>query len=133
MPRREPVWLERTVVDAMHADVVREHGGALGVRDGRLIDSALARPRQKWGYDRDIDLADLAGAYGYGLVKNHGFVDGSKRIALLAIYVFLRLNKLELEASEAQAVDINVGVADGTITEDQLATWIREHTVRLRR
>jgi len=133
MPRKAPVWLERTVVDAMHADLIREHGGSTGVRDGNLIDSALARPRQKWSYDREVDLASLAAAYGYGLVKNHGFVDGNKRAAFVAIYVFLLLNQLELDVEEAQAVDIIVGVAEGSIVEDQLAAWIRQHTVRRKR
>lgn len=132
MHRREPLWLERTVVDAMHADLIREHGGSLGVRDGKLIDSALARARQTWDYDPAVDLASLAAAYGYGLVKNHGFVDGNKRVAFMAIYVFLLLNKLELEVGETQAVDIIVGVADGSMAEDQLAVWIRQHTVRYR-
>jgi death-on-curing protein len=133
MARKAPVWLERTVVEAIHADLIREHGGSTGIRDGNLVDSALTRPRQKWHYDRDADFADLAAAYGYGLIKNHGFMDGNKRVGFMAIYVFLHLNKLELDADEAQAVDIIAGVADGSVSEEQLAAWIRERTVRRKR
>jgi death-on-curing protein len=98
-----------------------------------MIGSALARPRQKWSYEPESDLAALAAAYGYGLARNHGFVDGNKRVALMAIYVFLLINKFELDADEPQAVDVLVGVANGSISEDQLAGWIREHLARYRR
>jgi death-on-curing protein len=130
---KEPIWLERGALDAIHADLIREHGGPLGIRDSGMIGSALARPRQKWSYEPESDLAALAAAYGYGLARNHGFVDGNKRVALMAIYVFLLINKLELDADEPQAVDVLVGVADGSIAEDQLAGWIREHLARYRR
>ena len=130
---KEPVWLDRRALDAIHADLVREHGGPLGIRDGGLIDSALARAPQKWSYDPTTDLPALAAAYGYGLAKNHGYVDGNKRVALIAIYVFLLLNRLELHADEAQTVDIIVGVADGSINEDQLAAWVRDNVRRYKR
>jgi death-on-curing protein len=129
---KEPVWLDLTVVEAIHADLIREHGGALGVRDSGVLESALARPRQKWAYDRKTDLSALAAAYGFGLAKNHGFVDGNKRVSLMAIYVFLALNGRELEAPETEALDITTGVADGSVNEDQLAAWIRSRLVKYR-
>jgi death-on-curing protein len=122
---KEPTWLDRPMLDAIHVDLIREHGGSLGLRDSGL--------RQKWAYDNQVDLASLAAAYGFGLAKNHGFMDGNKRTAFMAIYVFLFLNRLELEDDEPQAVDIMVGVADGSIAEDQLGAWVREHVVRLKK
>jgi len=107
-------------------------GSQLEVRDSDLIESALARPRQRWVYDPSVDLASLGAAYSYGLSGNHGFVDGNKRIALMSIYVFLALNDLELDAPEADAVVILMGVADGSGSEEQLADWIRDHSVRYR-
>jgi death-on-curing protein len=128
---KEPVWLDLTVVEAIHADLIREHGGALGVRDSGVLESALARPRQKWLHDRKTDLSALAAAYGL-LAKNHGFVDGNKRVSLMAIYVFPFLNGRELEAPETEALDITTGVADGSVNEDQLAAWIRSRLVKYR-
>lgn len=120
------------MLEAMHADLIREHGGALGVRDTGLIESALARARQRWTYDHSVDLATLAAAYGYGISRNHGFVDGNKRIALMSIYVFLVLNGRELDAAEPDTVVMMMGVADGSVSEEQLAVWIRDHSVRFR-
>src|SRR5262245_48885868 len=120
------------MLEAMHADLIREHGGALGVRDNGLIESALSRPHQRWSYDQSADLAALAAAYGFGLSRNHGFGDGNKRVALISIYVFLALNGRELNADEASAYDMMISLADGSVSEEQLAAWIREHTVRFR-
>ena len=78
--RREPTWLSRTVVDAIHADQLREHGGLTGVRDDNLLESALARPRQTWRYATATDVPVLAAAYAFGLVKSHPYRDGNKRI-----------------------------------------------------
>ena len=86
--RREPVWLSRTVVDAIHADQVREHGGLPGVRDDNVVESSLARARQKWTYG-ERDVAVLAAAYGYGIVTSHPYRDGNKRIGFLALVTFL--------------------------------------------
>ena len=76
----EPIWLSRVLVDSMHAELIREHGGSYEIRDENLIESALARPRHKWRYG-ETDMATLAAAYGFGFAKNHGYVDGNKRIA----------------------------------------------------
>jgi death-on-curing protein len=120
------------VLHAIHADLVREHVGALGIRDLTLLESALARAQQAWTYGGDdTDLADLAAAYGFGLAKNHGYVDGNKRVAFMAMYVFLAINGLELDVAEPQAVDIVVALAGGRLSEKELAAWVRSNTVPL--
>ncbi|MEX2530602.1 MAG: type II toxin-antitoxin system death-on-curing family toxin [Gemmatimonadota bacterium] len=125
----EPVWLDRTLLEIVHTDQILEHGGGLGIRDEALLESALARPIQRWTYDPDADLATLAAAYGFGIAKNHPFLDGNKRSALMSIYTFLAINDLELEAPEPEAAAASLAVADGSWTEEELATWIRAHLV----
>lgn len=127
----EPFWLKRSLVDAVHADQIRQHGGSHGVRDSGLIESALARPRQRLGYEPESDLAVLAAAYGYGLARNHGYVDGNKRIAYMAMYVFLGLNDVEIEAPEPEVVAVMLEVASGERSEEELAEWLRRSTVPL--
>src|SRR5947209_5104893 len=121
--RREPTWLTRRMLDALHDAQLREHGGSPGVRDGGLLESALARPRHKWAYASRPDLAMLAAAYAFGLAKNHGYVDGNKRVAFVAAYVFLGLNGQDLEASEPDVVTTMERVADGRLKEAALAEW----------
>ena len=113
------------MLDAIHDAQLREHGGSLGVLDDGLLESALARPRQKLAYAGRPDLATLAAAYAFGLAKNHGFVDGNKRAAFMAAYVFLGLNGKDLEAAEPDVVTTMEGVADGRVTDAELAKWIR--------
>lgn len=121
----EPHWLDRTLLEVLHADQINEHGGRLGIRDAGLLDSALARPVHRWTYEQSVDLAALASAYGFGIAKNHPFVDGNKRAALMAIYTFLAINGFELEAPESEAVTVMLALADGSLTENELAHWIR--------
>ena len=125
----EPLWLNRTIVEALHADQVREHGGQLGIRDPGLLDSALSRPKHVWAYDADADLAKLAAEYGFGLAKNHAFLDGNKRVALAATNVFLILNGLEIEAPEPEVVNTMLRLADGRLSRPRFAEWIRRHMV----
>jgi death-on-curing protein len=132
MPRRrEPRWLTRRVLDVIHDAQIREHGGTAGVRDEGLLESALARPQQKWAYAEKPDLATLAAAYIFGLVKNHGYVDGNKRVAFMAAYVFLGINGYLLELDEADAATTIEHAADGRVSEPALADWLREHLKRL--
>jgi death on curing protein len=126
---QEPLWLDQAVVEALHAAQIREHGGQHGLRDAGLLESALARPMNRWSYEQAFDLADLAADYGFGLARNHAFLDGNKRIAFVATNVFLLLNGFEIEASEPEVLDIMVGVADGSLTRDELSTWIRSRVV----
>ena len=124
-----PVWLSRALIEALHADQAREHGGQLGLRDPGLLESALARPQHVWAYEADADLATLAAEYGFGLAKNHAFLDGNKRIAFVASNVFLILNGFELEAPEPEVVDTILRVADGRMTRGKFAAWIRSVSV----
>ncbi len=121
----EPGWVPRAAIEAAHADQIRTHGGQPGLRDEGLLDSAIARPQHRWRYDSDSDLADLAAAYGFGLIKNHPFFDGNKRIGFITANMFLILNGHEIEAPEPQVVDITLRVADGSLTEREFSTWIR--------
>ena len=125
--RQEPHWLSRTVVDAIHADQLRQHGGLTGVRDENALESALARAQQKWSYGEERDLAVLASAYGYGLVRNHPYRDGNKRIGFLALATFLGINGYELDTADADVITTMLALAEGTLSEPQLAKWIRDH------
>lgn len=124
---REPVWLQRRDSDAIHFDQLRQHGGAPGVRDENALESALARPRNRLAYQPDCDLAALAAAYGYGLATNHGYNDGNKRVAFMAMYVFLGLNGWELDAPEPEVVQVILALAAGRLNEERLAEWLRDH------
>jgi len=116
----------RRVLDAIHQAQLREHGGTPGVRDEGLLESALARPRNKFAYAKQPDVAALAAAYAFGLAKNHGFVDGNKRVAFAAAYVFLGLNGYDLDATEPDVVTTMEGVAASRVREAVLATWFRK-------
>ena len=122
----EPIWLSVDLVLAIHDEQLREFGGPSGLRDRGLLESALARPLNKYAYGND-DLAALAAAYGFGLARNHAFVDGNKRIALLSIVTFLGLNEIEFVVPEAEAVVVMLEVASGDIDENGLTRWIRDH------
>lgn len=127
---REPRWLTRPMVDTIHSELLGEHGGSAGARsDGdALIESALARPRNRLAYAPESDLADLAAGYLFGLVRNHGYIDGNKRVGFAAAATFLLLNGLRLTAPEADAYDHVMAVAEGRLAEADLAAWIREHS-----
>ena len=118
--------MQRDWVAALHANQIREHGGSPGVRDEGLIESALARPRNLFAYE-EADVARLAAAYAFGLGRNHGFLDGNKRIAFQTMYVFLGLNGWRLIAEEPEVVRVMLDVAAGAMSEVDLAAWIRDH------
>jgi death on curing protein len=120
--------LSRLVVDAIHNDQVREHGGLAGIRDENALESALARPQQKWHYAERPDLAALAAAYGFGLVRSHPYRDGNKRIGFLAMATFLGINGDELRATDADVVTEILALADNRVSEEDLADWIRAHS-----
>lgn len=125
----EPRWVLPEVVHAIHNMLIAEHGGLAGIRDQGLLDSALARPRQQAAYGKKNSIFQLAAAYSYGLARNHPFADGNKRIALTVAAVFLEINGHSLNAPEAEAVLMYQQLADGTLTEQALAEWIREWSV----
>jgi len=123
-------WLSRRAVLAIHAEQIAEHGGAPGPRDGGLLGSALARPRHRAAYEKPY-AADLAAAYGFGLVRNHPFVDGNKRTGFIAAATFLLLNGCQIEASEGDVVMVFRQLAAGALTEQQLADWFRVNSTSL--
>jgi death-on-curing protein len=131
--RPVPRWLPRLVVDSIHAELLREHGGSPGLRDENLLESALARPRHLFAYQTNVDTVDLAAAYGYGIARNHPFDDGNKRTALMAMYVFLGLNGWSLEADEAEAARTILALAAGELTEGGLSKWLRTNAHRRER
>ena len=120
------VWIGANVVVAIHKLQISEHGGSDGIRDQGLLESALARPQNIAAYEPDADVARLAAAYGYGIIKNHPFVDGNKRTGYVVMEAFLVLNGQSLIASEEEKYPIVIAVADGTMSEDEFAEWLRE-------
>jgi death-on-curing protein len=125
---REPVWILEDVVEAIHERQLAEHGGTSGVRDAGALASALARPRQRFASGDATGLPQLAAAYAFGIARNHPFVDGNKRTALVAALLFLRLNGLALAASEEDTYGAFVALAAGDTDEDGLARWLEAHS-----
>jgi len=120
------VWLDPDNLLAAHDEQLAEHGGASGIRDQGLFESALARPQNVAAYGTP-DAAALAAAYAYGLAKNHAFIDGNKRISLVALESFLALNGFDLTADDGQAVMVILSVASSAFDEDDVADWIRKN------
>jgi len=117
------------VVDAIYLDLLRAHGGVQGLRNEAARESALARPRRRFAYEPGSDDATLAAAYGCGLARNHPFNDGNKRVAFVVMGVFLGLNGFEIQSPEAEVVTVMLGLAAGSLTEEQLAEWLRSRLV----
>jgi death on curing protein len=128
---KEPIWVLDEVVTAVHSMQISEHGGGSGIRDKGLLASALTRPKQKFSYDPAASLFDLAAAYSFGLAKNHPFVDGNKRTAFTIGTLFLELNGYRLEATEVDAAITFVGVASGTLSEEELSVWFEKQCVEM--
>lgn len=124
------VWIGKPLILAIHDRQLAEHGGAGGIRDDALLDSALARPRQMFAYgDPPPDHAALAASLAYGLARNHAFVDGNKRTAAVACETFLMLNGLTLEADDLMLYPLYIGLAEGCLGEAEFADWLRRHLV----
>ncbi|MFM7331758.1 MAG: type II toxin-antitoxin system death-on-curing family toxin [Brachymonas sp.] len=124
------VWLHREVMLAVHDEQLAEHGGQFGVRDMALFDSALARPQQVATYGEPT-LARLAASYGYGIARNHPFLDGNKRTAFVAVELFLMVNGHRLAADDASCVLTMLDVAAGEISEEEFVQWIEAHLAPL--
>jgi death-on-curing protein len=120
----EPVWLTAQVVEIIHLEQLAEHGGRRGIRDANALESAVARCQQRRTYDADATLPELAAALCHGLVRDHPFVDGNKRVGFLAANTFLLLNGVELDVEEDEVVATIEGVAAGSLSEAELAAWI---------
>ncbi len=121
-------WIDKQVLIMLHDESLALHGGASGLRDGGLLDSALHKA-QNLAIHGKPDYADLAAAYGIGLVKNHAFVDGNKRAAFLSVGLFLALNGYKLTATQVDATLIMLALAAGEINQTGFATWIRDHSI----
>jgi death-on-curing protein len=128
---KTPVWVARETVRTLHEQLLGEFGGSSGLRDEGLLYSALARPENLFSYGKP-DLFDLAASYGFGLVKNHAFVDGNKRTGFAVAALFLQLNGLYLEASEADATVQTLALAAGALKESAYAAWLRDNSKRRR-
>ena len=122
----EPFWLTRQIIVAIHDEQLAIHGGAGGLRDEGLLESALDRPRNRWAYEQ-AELAELAAAYAFGIARNHPFVDGNKRTSLLALYTFLGVNGIDFVVAEADAAAMILALAAGEVSEESLARWIRDN------
>jgi len=120
------VWLSRQLILAIHDEQLAEHGGAPGVRDDGLLDSALARPLNRVGYG-DPDIAELGALHAIAITRNHPFVDGNKRTAFAALFMFLALNGMEFEPSEVDATMSVLRLAAGDISDDEFTRWVRTH------
>lgn len=120
------VWIEESIVWAIHEAQLAEHGGGAGVRDSGLLHSALARPQNLVAYGTP-SVEELAAAYGFGVARNHPFIDGNKRTAFVCIELFLALNGYALIATDADCVTTTLALASGELTETELAAWIRDH------
>lgn len=127
---REPVWIDERDTLALHDRLLALDGGATGVRNIGLLQSALARPRQLYAYGDAPDIVDMAAAYIVGIVRNHPFVDGNKRTAFVAGVLFLEINAYRFTASEEDATQAVLGLAAGTLHETSFTRWLRANVSR---
>jgi death on curing protein len=123
-------WVSKSVVLAIHEQQIAEHGGAQGIRDIGLLESAIARPENLAAYGQP-DLAALAASYAFGIARNHPFFDGNKRTSYVITRLFLTLNQQDIAADEAARLRIWLSLAAGDLTEEQLADWLRSHLIEI--
>lgn len=122
-------WVDKAIVVAIHDEQIAEHGIQTGLRDEGLLDSALARPLDKANY-KNAATADIAAAYGFGIARNHPFLDGNKRTAFVTVELFLILNGFELRADDNACLDVFLSLTDGALSEDDLVEWLNVHIHR---
>ena len=127
----EPQWVEEPTVMHYHREQIAEHGGGAGIRDIGLLQSALARPQNAFHYNQVVSLSRLAACYGFGIAKNHAFVDGNKRTALVVTLSFLALNGYAVKSTQDENHDTFYALAAGNLTEEQLADWLESKMVAL--
>jgi death on curing protein len=127
--KRNIRWIPEAAVRAMHAELIAEHGGVEGLRDPGLLSSALARPKNRRVYGKSSSIFDLGAVYGIAMVRNHPFIDGNKRVALMVVYAFLEMNGYRLEAPEAEAAGIMLALAAGNVDERSLSGWLEQYSV----
>ncbi len=120
-------WVNQQALIFLHSESLAEHGGVEGIRDEGLLESALYRPLNLYNYEQETDIAKLAAAYGFGIVRNHPFVDGNKRAGFLAVGLFLALNGYTLEVSQLEATQTMLALAAGEISENEFSQWLKIH------
>lgn len=125
---KESRWVSRRGLLILHSASLAQFGGLDGIRDENLLESALARPRNRFHYEQDVDLATLAAAYGFGLARNHPLHDGNKRTAFQAVGLFLKKNGHRLVAEQLNAIQTMLRLAAGSLSEEDFAAWIRSNT-----
>ena len=125
---KQPHWISRRALLYLHSASLTTFGGSTGIRDEGLLDSALARPQNRFLYSRESDLSELAGSYGFGIAKNHPFIDGNKRAAFHSVGLFLSINRHQLIANQLDAIQTMLNLAAGNLNEEQFAAWIRANT-----
>ncbi|HEY2459883.1 MAG TPA: type II toxin-antitoxin system death-on-curing family toxin [Candidatus Acidoferrum sp.] len=123
----EPRWIQLQTVTSLQSEAIAEHGGLRGIRDQGALLSAMSRAQNRFAYEADTDVAQLAAAYGFGLARNHPFTDGNKRIAFIAMTLFLGLNGHSLSSTRIDEIETMLKLAAGELAEDELAAWIRAH------
>lgn len=123
----DPIWISGTIAQFIHDDQIAAHGGAYGLLNAGMLESALARPQNLYAYEQ-ADLFSLAAAYGYGIAKNHAFIDGNKRTAFMVMFTFLQVNGWRLVVPEPEVVVTMQQLADGIVTKSLLADWLRENS-----
>ncbi len=133
MKRRGPVWISKKALLLLHEESLAEFSGKRGLRDEGLLDSALARPQNLLVYEPATTIAALAASYGFGITKNHAFVDGNKRAGFLGIGLFLAINGYQLRADQIDAIQTMLRLASGELKEDALAGWIRKNSAKVKR
>ncbi len=126
-----PTWVEEALVIAIHRRQLAEHGGSDGIRDKRLLESALFKPKNQLAYGKPT-IFNLAAAYGYGIAKNHPFIDGNKRTSYVVTRTFLKLNGYDLRVSAKEKYDIWISLADSQLSETELAQWIEKNSIKLK-
>lgn len=127
---KEPIWILPEVVIAIHHRQVAEHGGASGIRDAGLLESALHKPKNLYAYENPkLDLAALAASYAYGIARNHPFIDGNKRVAFVVCRLFLKLNGTDISVAPEDKYNTFIKLAAGELPEEKLANWIRQHLI----
>lgn len=127
----EPIWIDKPEVLVAHSRQLAEHGGSDGIRDETLLDSALAKPRNVFAYAESPTLTTLAASYAFGIARNHAFIDGNKRTALVVSEGFLRLNGLRIVAPPEEKYLAFLHLAEGSLTEEELTAWFTRHAVAL--
>ena len=127
----EPVWMDKPEVLVVHSRQLAEHGGSDGIRDEGLLEPALGKPRNAFAYEANCDLFRLAASYAFGIARNHPFIDGNKRTALVVSLSFLLLNGFRIVSSPEEKYFIYIHLAEGALTEEELAQWFTAHAVAL--